>query len=119
MEKINAFKCDFCSKILQTRSGMHKHENKCFQNPSTESCITCNFLCTELFINGRILTTHEQNILEYKIDGTYHLVTEYEEAHHYELNDEYKYLYNSEPESYCSHRLMILNKLKTNCAYHG
>ena len=41
MKDIKAVECDFCPKILRTRSGMRKHEKQCFSNPAVKSCNTC------------------------------------------------------------------------------
>lgn len=114
---ITACKCEFCNKILETHSGMSKHEKKCFKNPATKSCIICKHLSVESFISGKKLTEREESILQCKVEGTYSLITGYEEANHYELNDEYKYLYNSEPENYCKTKRIALKKLRTNCVH--
>lgn len=41
MEQIKAYKCDYCGKVVQTKSYMKKHESICFWNIVTNSCITC------------------------------------------------------------------------------
>lgn len=115
MEKITAYKCEFCSKILNTYSGMSKHEKKCFYNPATKSCIICKHLSLRLFINGRIITPHEEELLRYEIDGTYHVETGYMEVDSNVLIEKYKYLYDSEPDNYCNVIKIKLNKLRTNC----
>jgi len=42
MQKITAYKCDNCKKVTVTKQGMKKHEAKCFWNPDTKSCMTCD-----------------------------------------------------------------------------
>ena len=115
MKKIQVFECDYCKKILRSRSGMKKHEEKCFYNEETKSCILCKHLSLQSFVDGRILTPHEENLLSGKIDGTYHIETGYEEADFNVLNEKYKYLYNSEPDNYCKSRKIRLRKLTTEC----
>jgi len=44
MKKVTAFKCDFCEKVLLSRSGIRNHEKKCWLNPNRESCATCGNL---------------------------------------------------------------------------
>ena len=48
MEKITAWKCDFCKdssrSIYLSRSGCSKHEKKCWLNPARKSCATCSNL---------------------------------------------------------------------------
>ena len=43
MIEITAYQCEYCKKkILKSKSGMRSHEKKCFWNPETRSCMTCN-----------------------------------------------------------------------------
>ena len=44
MKRKTVFECDFCRKRLVKEKAMKKHEAKCFQNPETKSCCTCNNL---------------------------------------------------------------------------
>jgi len=41
MREIKAYMCEYCEKILKTRSGIKKHEDKCFANPREKACRTC------------------------------------------------------------------------------
>lgn len=122
MIPINAYKCSHCrKKVLESYSGMWKHEKKCFYNPETKSCITCKYFTDDLFIGKKQLTAHEHMILQYKVEGTYtekpvgdHFgITDYAPV----LNEEYRYLYEAENKYYCS-ALNEVIKLKTNCNYH-
>lgn len=119
MEKIIAYKCNFCRKITETNSGMYKHEKKCFKNPNSKSCITCKYLDLTYLIDGRILTEQEQKIFNFEVPGTFHSVIGIFESDYSELNDEYKYLYESEIENYCTSQKFILKKLRTQCNHHG
>lgn len=119
MKKITAFECEFCKKILRTKQGMKIHEPKCFKNPFSKSCLTCKSLTLGSCIDGKPLTDNEELILQYKVEGTYHICTDENEVHHNVLNEEYQYLYNAEVENYCLAQKMRLIKLKTNCNYHA
>lgn len=44
MQKITAFACDFCKKLYRTKSGGKRHEDRCFFNPATHSCVTCKHI---------------------------------------------------------------------------
>lgn len=48
MKKITAYKCDHCKKHLISKQGMKKHESRCFRNPETKSCITCDHFNQDL-----------------------------------------------------------------------
>ena len=41
METITAFKCSHCSKIYSNPKQTKAHEKKCYRNPETKSCATC------------------------------------------------------------------------------
>lgn len=43
MEKVTAYKCDFCKhpKLFLSRSGCKNHEESCWLNPKRKSCATC------------------------------------------------------------------------------
>lgn len=120
MKKITAYKCSFCGKILQTRSGMYRHEKKCFYNKQTRSCITCAFLKNRDFIKDRMLTKKEEDILNFKIKGTFYMesVNDPGDYREYpELLDKYKYLYDAEIVNYCKAQGKKLVRLKTQCEY--
>lgn len=116
MENIKAYKCSHCSKVLESYSGMWKHEKKCFWNPASKSCIVCkSFTWDKLVINNKPISDHEQAIYNYKVEGTY-----------YEANDdfgptikllekEYEYLHETEPMPYCETKKCILKPLCTGC----
>jgi hypothetical protein len=44
MEYISAYSCEFCNKIYSKKSTCKAHEQKCFFNPNTKSCASCDFL---------------------------------------------------------------------------
>jgi len=119
MKKITAFECEFCKRILKTKQAMKVHEPKCFKNPASKSCLTCKSLALRSCIDGKPVTDNEELILQFKVEGTYHVCIGYMEADYNELNEEYQYLYNAEVENYCLAQKMILTKLKTNCNYHA
>jgi len=122
MKEIKAFKCDFCKKILRSKSGMYLHENKCFYNPDSKSCVTCENLSLENCLNKVPLTEYQKMVWSYKVNGTYHeewdTSTDGDGFDSNVLNDEFKYLYDCEPESYCDAFECVLNRLKTNCEKH-
>ncbi len=41
MNKIEAYKCEFCGKIYANPKTIKAHEKKCYFNPSTRSCAAC------------------------------------------------------------------------------
>lgn len=41
MKKVDAYKCDYCTKWLKSRSGMARHERKCLWNPEHKACASC------------------------------------------------------------------------------
>jgi len=116
MKKIKAHKCEYCGKILESYSGMWKHEKRCFWNPESKSCIVCkSFTCDKLILNNKPISDHEDDIYNYKIEGTY-----WEPYHEdYEcvkvLEKEYEYLNEAEPMNYCETKKCILKKLCTGC----
>ncbi len=43
MKVVTAYRCEHCEKkILISKSGMYKHEAKCFANPVMKACRTCS-----------------------------------------------------------------------------
>jgi len=48
MEKITAFQCGYCPKIYNNPKQTGAHEKKCYHNPASKSCATCqNYLGLE------------------------------------------------------------------------
>ena len=43
MKEITAYQCDYCTNYYNYKSNAKRHENRCFHNPSTQSCATCYF----------------------------------------------------------------------------
>ena len=52
MEKVTAYKCDFCKddaqRLFLSRSGCAKHEKRCWLNPARKSCATCGNLSEKI-----------------------------------------------------------------------
>lgn len=92
MKEIKAFCCEFCGKILQTRSGMWKHEKNCFYNPKRKACIICPGLTLDEFIGNKALT--ESEITQLEINGKVGEI---------------------ETDNYCSIEGRRLRKLTFNC----
>lgn len=44
MEKIEAFGCGFCAKVYREKKVAIAHEKRCYFNPETKSCVTCQNL---------------------------------------------------------------------------
>lgn len=44
MKEVVKYKCDWCGKDYANKSYCLKHEEGCFFNPKTKSCVTCNHL---------------------------------------------------------------------------
>lgn len=120
MKKVTAYKCEFCDKLLNSYSGMYKHENKCFYNSQSKSCITCKHLNSRGVIEGRPITEKEEKLLSFKIKGTYGIRWDGDpESDGFPvLNDEYKYLYEIEQGNYCKYFCQQLVKLRTECEAH-
>jgi len=50
MKKVTAYQCGFCriSRLYLSKSGVKKHEEKCWLNPVRKSCATCEYLYSDL-----------------------------------------------------------------------
>jgi hypothetical protein len=118
MKQITAFECEYCGKILKTKHAMKTHEPKCFVNPESKSCITCQSFVVQNCINGKPISDNEELIMQYKVEGTFHINKGDMECDDNELNDNYKYLYDSEPENCCNSLKCVLKKLRTQCPRH-
>lgn len=118
MKQIIGYKCDYCGKILQTKYAMKLHELRCFKNPISRSCITCSNLSLKNCLNGNPITDKEQDIIEFKVEGTHKIQEGSYECDFNVLNDEYSYLNAVETKNYCNATKRVLIKLKTNCEYH-
>jgi len=123
MKSIKAYKCDYCKKILSSYSGMWKHEKKCFFNPESRSCVTCEKyhdrnlgIKDEYGVFDRFLTEEEHLIIECKVPGTFTI--HYDEWDDFDkLKPEFQYLYEAEVFSKCE-LIRNSNKLKTQCKLH-
>lgn len=118
MKTRTIFQCDFCGKMLLTKSIILKHEKICFYNPESKSCATCKNLKLELFIGNRKLTEKEEDIYNFNVDGTYQYRTDMEDYHYTELFPEFKYLNEAEFLTFCDAKNKVLNKLTTGCYLH-
>lgn len=47
MKEIKAYHCDFCKKYSISKGVITKHEKKCFHNPVTKACATCEYFNQE------------------------------------------------------------------------
>lgn len=42
MKEIKAYQCEYgCKKVLLTKQGIKRHEEKCFWNPKRKACASC------------------------------------------------------------------------------
>jgi len=117
MKRVKAYGCEFCKKLLYSYSGMKAHEDKCFKNPKSKSCLTCkNFNFTGV-LNGNKLSPNEVEILKFKTEGTFKMQWDGDPdgIDYPVLNDEFKYLYDAEMQNFCDADSKILTKLKTRC----
>jgi len=119
MDKVTAYTCKFCPKLLISYSGMNKHEKRCFKNPESRSCLICKNLQNVLMIDGKLLNPEEVKILRHEVKGTYTLDWDTDPDSNGDeypiLNDEFKYLYDAVAETYCSAYDCQLKKLRTEC----
>jgi hypothetical protein len=80
MKEIKKYQCDFCNRSYSSKRVAENHElHKCFWNPDTKSCVTCEFL---------LAVSVDQNYLEggeNKCNTYYEVVCE--ENHGLEEND--------------------------------
>lgn len=47
MKKVKGYQCDFCKKLSVNQTYIKKHEEVCFKNPKSKSCITCSWFSDE------------------------------------------------------------------------
>jgi hypothetical protein len=118
MKQVTAFVCEHCKKIYRQKSRARDHEAVCFYNRESKSCITCKNLTSAPYVNGKKLTEQEEQILMFKVEGTYHVVRGNMECDYNELNEEYQYLNESEERTFCNYYQASLPKLTTKCNYH-
>ena len=119
MEKIKDHKCEYCGKILESYSGMWKHEKKCFWNPQSKSCVTCKYLFPKNEVNEKVLTHEEEQIFGLKVPGTYTIQWNTDPESNGEeyklLIEKYQYLEHAEWCNYCEAKKCILKRLCTGC----
>ena len=118
MKKVTAYKCGFCNKVLITKLSMVMHEKRCFKNPRSKSCITCEHFGKTRTIDGKEFTKEQQEIYNYKVAGTFSQQVDPEGIAWLILNKEYSYLYDADVENYCKAVQCVLKKLKTECHMH-
>lgn len=52
MEKITAYQCSFCPKMYKNAKQTKAHETKCYRNPNTRSCASCqNYYGLQYLVN--------------------------------------------------------------------
>ena len=120
MKQITAYRCDFCKKVTVRKDRARQHELRCFYNPESKSCATCEFLSDRLWLNAeeRIASEYEMEIFAFKVEGTFE--TNSDDFDYYmELKPEYQYLHNSTGEHYCTSFKQTLHPLKTRCERHN
>lgn len=49
MKEINAFQCNYCTKIYESKDSCRSHEYRCYFNPKTKSCASCVCLKFEYY----------------------------------------------------------------------
>ena len=42
MKKVEAFKCEFCNKVLESSAKMEKHESTCIKRKANTQCDSCS-----------------------------------------------------------------------------
>lgn len=96
---------------------MKLHEDKCFKNPKSKSCITCKNFDFIQILNGKQLTPNEVEILEFKKEGTYTMDWDRDPdgGKYPVLKEKFKYLYEAENQNFCYSHCKTLLKLKTRC----
>jgi hypothetical protein len=85
MKPITVYKCDHCGKIYRRKWSCEQHEPKCFYNPATRSCASCQLRTTEYvqdlasgcfqkcYKNHDIQTRLNTNCFDYVEQGTFEL----------------------------------------------
>jgi len=119
MRKITVFECEFCNRTNKRKGRMKEHEDKCFKNPESKSCITCKNMVLSGFIQNRRLTHHEEQIMMFKIEGTFKEIKGDMECDYNELLPEYQYLDMIEYDNLCVKLNQRLIKLRTQCQSHN
>lgn len=106
MQRIQAYLCEYCNKVLKSYHGMYTHQRKCFKHPANRACITCGHLSQVPAINNRLLTEIELKIYNEWVDND-------EPTLHSKL------IGNISPANYCNSLEMILSPLRTQCEKHN
>jgi|GEM_PF-1505889 len=85
MKPITVYKCDYCGKIYRRKWPCEQHEPKCFYNPATRSCASCQLRNTEYvhnlergcfqlcYKNHDIQTRFKTNCFDYVEQGTFEI----------------------------------------------
>jgi hypothetical protein len=73
MKEVIVKQCDYCDKTSKSKSQMKKHEEKCFNNPRTQSCATCLWYGNNHFKNaytcfrGKGYVNNSSDTVEFKL----------------------------------------------------
>lgn len=119
MNKIIVFECEFCHRTNKRKGRMQEHEDKCFQNPKSKSCITCKSMGLAGFVENRKITCHEEQILMFKVEGTYTVQQGDMECDYNVLLPKYQYLDMVVYDNFCLKLGQRLVKLRTQCQTHA
>lgn len=81
-KKIEVYECEHCKKkILRTLGGIKQHEKKCFWNPETKSCASCeNFImgghyamrCSNEWMNKNSSDSRRNTLRKLQTNCEYH-----------------------------------------------
>lgn len=86
--EIKAYLCEHCKKkVLRSKSGIKYHEDRCYWNPETKSCMTCENYLQGGHYHNRCYYQHMNNISNEDADSQYDVHIE-RHQHHCDL---YKY----------------------------
>lgn len=70
MYEVKAYHCSYCKKYGLSKAWIKKHEQKCFFNPETRSCVTCENYKIELVGDSGETFELEKPLCLQKIDLT-------------------------------------------------
>lgn len=103
MYEIKAYHCSYCRKYGMAKAWIKKHEEKCFHNPITRSCMTCaNFDKKTLRHEGEIYSMEMpvcyENFSLFNNDGKWMLKNNCEKWVERPDDEEILFLYQAEKE---------------------
>lgn len=104
IEKVIRYKCSHCKTLYVSKSYANKHEKKCYKNPESKSCITCEHL--EIIPYTRVKeNTHVSSI--FGTTGRWIMSTDQE------IEDG-----DFAMQNHCAIRECKLSPLMTNCKHY-